>query len=117
MISDTTRVFLFIVGCIGTRLLFTYAAKEIDVAYLPYLGYLALIPAMGMLYIYLSGSREYGMEAGGKIWWNHLRPLHSLVLFLFAYTAIRQHKSIAWKFLLLDVIIGFLAFVNHRFLQ
>jgi hypothetical protein len=117
MLSFKERIVLFLIGCIGSRLLFAFIAKNIDVKYLPYLGYIALLPAIGMLYIYVSGSRDYGVEAGGKIWWNSMRPVHSLLYFLFAYNAIKKNKDVAWKFLLLDVIIGLCAFINQHFSQ
>jgi len=115
MLSFNTRLILFLFGCIGSRSLFAYVAKTINVKYLPYLGYVALIPAIGMLYIYITGSRDYGAEAGGKIWWNCLRPVHSLLYFLFAYNAITENKEDAWKFLALDVVIGLIAFIGHHF--
>jgi hypothetical protein len=115
MLSINSRFLLFIFGCIGSRVIFTVLAKYINVKYLPYLGYLALLPAFGFSYIYITGSRLVGFEAGGKIWWNCLRPLHSLLYFLFAYNAILKHKEVAWKFLALDVIIGLFAFLGHHF--
>lgn len=117
MLSFYTRLLMFMIGCIGSRVLFAYIAKIINVKYLPYLGYIALLPAIGMLYIYISGVRNYGTEAGGKIWWNCLRPVHSLLYFLFAYNAIMKNKDTAWKFLALDVMIGFISFLNHHFLH
>ena len=114
MLSLNSRFMLFIIGCIGSRLLFTIIAKNINVKYLPYLGYLALLPAIGFSYIYITGSRDTGFEAGGKIWWNCLRPLHSLLYFLFAYNAIQKHQDVAWKFLALDVTIGLVAFLGHH---
>ena len=116
MLSFNTRLILFLFGCIGSRSLLAYVAKTINVKYLPYLGYIALIPAVGMMYIYITGSRDYGAEAGGKIWWKCLRPLHSMLYFLFAYNAIRENKKDAWKFLALDVVIGLIAFIGHHFL-
>ena len=115
MLSINSRFLLFIFGCIGSRLFFTVLAKYINVKYLPYLGYLALLPAFSFSYIYITGSRPSGLEAGGKIWWNCLRPLHSLLYLLFAYNAILKHKEVAWKFLALDVIIGLFAFLGHHF--
>tara|TARA_B100001057_G_scaffold498392_1_gene605227 strand:- start:555 stop:908 length:354 start_codon:yes stop_codon:yes gene_type:complete len=117
MESHTIRILAFLIGCIGIRLLFALTAKFVNINYLPYLGYIALLPAIGMLFIYLTGSRDYGIEAGGKIWWNDLRPLHSLLYFLFAYNAIIKNQTVAWKILLADVIIGLFAFINHRFLK
>jgi hypothetical protein len=109
------RFLLFLIGCIGTRTLFAVLAKKIDIKYLPYLGYLALLPAIGFIYIYLTGSRKTGLEVGGeKIWWNDLRPLHSFIYFLFAYYAIMQNKD-AWMFLAADVVIGLTAFIYHHY--
>ncbi len=109
------RFLYFMVGCIGTRTLLTILAKKIDNNYLPILGYIALLPAIGFLYIYVTGSRKTGLEVGGdKIWWNSLRPLHSFLYFLFAYNAITKNSQ-SWKILALDVSIGFLAFIFHHF--
>ena len=88
------RLLMFLFGCIGVRSLFFIIAKYIDPKYLKYLGYLALLPATGFLYIFLTGSRKTGPEVfGEKIWWNDLRPLHSLLYFLFAYNAIMGNKN------------------------
>ena len=38
------------------------------------MGYLALIPAIGFMYIFLTGSREKGGEVfGARIWWNSFK--------------------------------------------
>ena len=109
------RFLLFLIGCIGTRALFVYIAKNIDVKYLPLLGYLALLPAIGFIYIYLTGSRKTGGEVfGEKIWWNDLRPIHSLLYFLFAYNAIIGNNK-AWIYLLVDVIFGLISFLIFHF--
>ena len=51
MNSLQKRFLLFLIGCIGTRSLFVYISKTISVKYLPLLGYLALLPAIGFIYI------------------------------------------------------------------
>ena len=79
------------------------------------MGYLALIPAIGFIYIYLTGSRQTGAEVfGSKIWWNNLRPLHALLYLLFAYNAILGIKT-AWIYLLIDVIIGLMSFIIFHY--
>jgi hypothetical protein len=108
------RFLMFLVGCIGTRSLFVILAKYINTNYLKYLGYLALLPAIGFMYIYLTGSRKTGMEVfGEKIWWNDLRPVHSILYFLFAYNAIIGNNQ-AWIYLLVDVMIGLISFLVHH---
>jgi hypothetical protein len=109
------RFLLFLIGCIGTRTLFVYLAKNASETYLMYMGYLALLPAIGFLYIYFTGARKTGAEVfGEKIWWNDLRPLHSLLYFVFAYNAINGNKM-AWVYLAIDVIIGLISFLGHHF--
>jgi hypothetical protein len=111
------RFLLFLIGCIGTRSAFVLIAKNISVNYLPYLGYLALLPAIGFIYIYLTGSRQTGGEVfGEKIWWNDLRPLHSLLYFLFAYNAIIGNKQ-AWIYLLSDVLFGLINFLIYHYVK
>ena len=109
------RFLLFLIGCIGVRTLFVLIAKNASAKYLPLLGYLALLPAIGFLYIYFTGSRKTGVEVfGEKIWWNDLRPLHSFIYFLFAYNAIIGNTN-AWMYLLADVIIGLFSFLIFHF--
>ena len=108
------RILLFLVGCIGIRSALVILAKEGSSRTLRYLGYTALIPAVGFALIYLFGWRKTGAEVfGNRIWWNHLRPVHSMLYFLFAYLAINGNKN-SWVVLLVDVIIGLIAFVNHH---
>lgn len=109
------RFLLFLIGCIGLRSLFVIIAKNSSANVLPYLGYLALLPAIGFIYIFATDSRKTGVEVfGGKIWWNNLRPLHAVLYSLFAYNAITGNKN-AWVYLLIDVIIGLLSFLIFHF--
>lgn len=115
MNSLQKRLIFFLVGCIGTRSLLVVIAKNIGEKNLKYMGYLALLPAIGFIYIYLTGSRKTGAEVfGEKIWWNDLRPLHSFIYFLFAYNAIIGNK-LAWIYLLIDVLIGGISFVIFHY--
>lgn len=113
MASLETRLALFLVGCIGVRTLFVVIAKKSSVERLPYLGYLALLPVLGWTWILLTGSRQTGFEAGGKIWWNDLRIVHLTNYLLFAILAIKKDKN-AWMLLAFDVIIGLIAFLHHH---
>jgi len=111
------RILLFLIGCIGVRSLFVVIAKSINTNYLKYLGYLALLPAIGFMYIYLTGTRESGPETfGDKIWWNNLRPIHSILYLLFAYNAIIGNKQ-AWIYLLIDVVFGLISFLLYHYVK
>jgi len=108
------RIWMFLIGCIGVRSLFAVITKYANTRYLKYLGYLALLPAVGFIYIFLTGSRQTGPETmGEKIWWNNLRPVHSILYLLFAYNAIRGNKQ-AWLYLLADVLFGLISFLIHH---
>ena len=109
------RFLLYLIACMGSRATFAFIAKKINTNTLPLLGYLALIPALGFTYIYLTGSRQTGGEVfGDKIWWNDLRPIHALLYYLFAFNAIYKNKN-SWIFLAIDVIIGFFAFIAYHY--
>jgi hypothetical protein len=109
------RFLLFLIGCIGTRSLFVYLAKNANTTYLKYIGYLALLPAIGFFYLFLTGTRKTGPEVfGDKIWWNNLRPIHGLLYLLFAYNAITGNKF-AWIYLFLDLIIGLVSFLGFHY--
>lgn len=111
------RFLLFLIGCIGSRILFVLISKYIPNNYLPYLGYLALLPMIGFSYIWITNSRKTGPEVmGDKIWWNNLRPVHALLYGLFAYNAINKNEN-AWIYLLIDVIIGFVSFLSHHLVE
>jgi len=106
---------LFLIGCIGTRTLLAVLAKNISPDYLPLMGVGGLAISFGLMYFYLSGTRTTGPETfGDKIWWNHLRPVHSTLYLLFAILAFQKSKY-AWVPLAIDVCIGIVAFLNfHR---
>lgn len=109
------RMALFLVGCLGTRALIAYGAKVAPAWLLPWLGYAALIPAAGFLWIWATGSRQSGPEVfGGRIWWNALRPLHAAMYIAFAVATIGWQSPHAWKFLAADVVLGFSAFLWYH---
>ena len=109
------RFLLFLFGCIGTRSLFVYLAKNASTVFLQYMGYLSILPAIGFFYLFFTGSRKTGPEVfGDKIWWNNLRPIHGLMYSLFAYHAINGNPF-AWIYLLIDVIIGLASFLIFHY--
>ena len=110
------RFLLFLFGCIPLRLLLVYIAKNASINILQIMGYLALIPAFGFIYIYYSGTRQTGAEVfGDKIWWNYLRPIHALFYIMFALSAIYYKERSAYIWLLFDVILGLVSFLWFHF--
>jgi len=109
------RFILFLIGCIGVRSLLVYLAKTSNQTFLMYMGLIALIPAIGFFYLFLTGSRKTGAEVfGDKIWWNDLRPIHGIFYSLFAYNAIIGNKN-AWIYLLVDVLFGLISFLIFHY--
>lgn len=113
MLSKNQSILYFLLGCIPIRLLIVAIAFYINKQYLPYLGIALLFPALGFLGLYFLNIRMNAYEAGGKTWWAEFRLIHGL-LFLCASIYAFQSKSITWIPLLLDVIIGFVLFINQH---
>ena len=108
------RVLLFLIGCIGSRVLFAYLAKIASATVLPYMGVVGAMIAIGFTYIWVTGSRTTGPETFGKpIWWNDMRPIHATLYALFAYKAIRKEMD-AWKYLAIDVVFGLVVYLLHN---
>ena len=108
------RFLLFLLLCIPLRLIFVLVTKTINKKYLPYFGYIGLIISFGFAYIYIFDKRKYGKETfGKKIWWNSLRPIHSLLYLIFAYLAINK-KNNAYIPLFFDVIFGLISFLIYH---
>jgi hypothetical protein len=109
------RFLAFLLLCIPTRIAFILVSKNINKKYLPCLGYLALLPAIGFAYIFIFGKRKSGGETfGQKIWWNNVRPVHSILYLTFAYLAITKSNK-AYIPLLIDVIIGLSGFIFYHY--
>ena len=111
------RALLFWIGCIGTRLFIVFLAYKYyaNAVFMKVLASLALIPAIGFFVIYFFGLRKRGLEVGGElIWWNHLRPVHGILWLSFAISAFLGYKY-AWVFLLVDTIVGMLAWINKYY--
>jgi hypothetical protein len=106
------QLLVFLIGCIGVRILCVYIAKNINKDYLPYMGYIFIVIAINMIYIYINKSRQIGI-LGQNIWWDNLRPIHAINYAIFAYMAINKSPN-AWIVLLVDVVIGLSAHLYYH---
>ena len=109
------RFLAFLFLCIPARITIALIAKYVNTKYLPYLGYLALLPAIGFAYIFIFGKRKtVGETFGQKIWWNNLRPVHSFMFALFAYLAINKNTN-SNLVLFADAFIGLVSFLYYHY--
>jgi hypothetical protein len=109
------RFLLFLGGCIPARLALVGLAKYLPNKYLPYLGYITLLMALGFLYLYFTGARKVGQETFGQpIWWSKFRIIHGLLYLVFSYYAINRYAN-AYLFLLYDTFIGLGLFLIHHY--
>ena len=105
---------LFLFGCILVRLAFVYLAKFASPNILRLMGAIAILPAIGFLYLWFTNSRLTGMETGnGPIWWHSLRIVHGLLYALFAIMAINANPN-AYVVLAFDVVFGLVIFFAHH---
>ncbi len=95
---------LFLLGCMPVRFGLAFLAKTNPTLLFP-LGLLFLAIGIGMASIYLFNLRPTGLEAGGAIWWNNIRPVHSALYLTFAYLALTGSPK-AWMVLLADTLLG-----------
>ena len=101
---------LFAFMCIPTRILLALEGRLAP----DWLIAVASLISAGFMYIWLSGARRTGVETGGlPIWWDDLRPVHSLLWLAFVIGALTGNAQ-AWKFLALDVILGLVAFFFYK---
>lgn len=111
------RFILFLVFCIGTRLLLTLFSKNINKKYLPYLGILTFIMGIGFIYIFMFGSKTADKQldwANGKVWWDDYRVIHGLLYLIFSISAFMKLKG-GYLFLGLDTLIGLVVFLSYHY--
>lgn len=108
------RFYIFLIGCIGSRTLFTVLSRYASSWFLMILGIIALIPVYGWFYIIFFSPRDTGFEVFGElIWWKKLRYIHMCLWAFFAYLAIRGNPS-AWIVLAVDTVLGMSSFFIHH---
>jgi hypothetical protein len=103
---------LFFTLCIPIRIVIAYIAYLISNHLLGHRLIFALctfIIGISFMTIYVMGWRKTGIETmGEKIWWNSLRPVHSLLFIAVSIGLLYDIKWI-WMLLVLDIIIGITA--------
>ena len=113
MEATQTRTLAFLLGCMGIRSLFVLGAMKVPTKVVQWSALPALLLALGWILMYRNKWRQQGVEAGGPIWWTELRPVHASLYAAFATLAVTR-TDLAYIPLLIDVVIGFVAFLTHH---
>jgi hypothetical protein len=116
MKDEEKSMTLFLVGCIPVRLFLTYLSYICyrNTKYMNMIGVLCLFISIGFIMNFTFGLRKTGIETFGKpIWWNDLRPIHGFLYIQAAYFSFYSKENV-WKILLLDTMIGLVAFIRHH---
>ena len=109
-------VLYFLLFCIPARLLITWGAATTK--YTSIYSLFLLLISLGFLYLYFTGKRTMAPEAGGVTWWADYRLIIGLLYLASALYLFQGKQNIAWVPLLMDVILGFILFINkHGFLR
>jgi hypothetical protein len=129
--SIQKRFLYFLLGCIPTRIGIGYIVQYSEnYKYLQLIvgGILSII-AIGFLSIYLFGLREKGAETQGQpIWWNSIRPIHSILYGVVGYLLLSSfigHKNIfsvsdkkifilGRNIIIADAIFGLISFIIYH---
>ena len=116
--NDLQKRWLMFLGlCIPTRFLLAYIASKLSSNHLKIMGIILAILIIVWMYIYLTKSRLVGFETlGAPIWWDHLRPIHAALYFIFVIMALRGEKN-AYIPLIVDPILGILAFLYKHLIR
>ena len=104
--TDSSRTLLYFGICLPFRSLLTYITIKSKSNYNKLFNFMKLIYfGMGLAFLrnfFIQDKLTHGFT-GGKIWWKHMRPLHSLFYLSFVAT---QNTNI----LILDLIVSLLGF-------
>ena len=113
--SKYKSLLLFLFACIPLRIFIAYLAKTGSLRTLQLIAVFAIAVSIGFIYVYVTGSRQTGLEVfGGKIWWNDFRPVHAFLYAYFAFMVfITKQYDTAWLALATDVVVGLFASFMH----
>ena len=106
---------MFFIICLIIRYFLTYYVKTNDVP--QFMLYIAGLISFGFMFLYVTGFRQTGMEVSDKskiIWWNHLRPFHSIMYLTFILLTIKNN-SYNWLPLFIDTSVGLMAYLLNYY--
>ena len=115
--NTLNKRFVYFLGlCIPARIILALIAKYLPLKYLQLMGLFTFIAGCWFIFAYIVKPYSYSkVITSTKVWWRDIRLIHGITYLLFSYLAINRNKK-AWIVLLIDAIIGFLAFFTHHYI-
>jgi len=106
--------FLFLFGCIGSRILFSLMVARGPVFIVKVLGILYAILGVGSIVIKVFGLRKDKGAFQNKIWWDDLRYIHGILYITTSYLIWNQKRYAACGVILLDASISLGRYIQKR---
>lgn len=104
----------FLFFCIGSRIFLALSLLYVPDKYLSLLSFILATMSLGFIIIFSFGLRKKGIETGNKkIWWNHMRPIHGVLFIIASYSLFKRNNKFASQVLIIDVVIGLLAWIKN----
>ena len=109
---NSILAFLFL--CIPARLFLAFGSQIVPDNYLKLYAMLLLLIGLSFLYLFITNSRLYSPEAGGKTWWSQFRILIGFFYISAAIYAFQGKRNLVWIPLVMDIIFGIIIFGIHH---
>ena len=107
-------ILAFLLLCIPARIILAWGTQIVPNEYLVYYGILLLLIGLSFLYLFITNSRLYAPEAGGKTWWAQFRVLIGFSYIAAAVYAFQGKRNLIWIPLAIDIIFGIIIFALHH---
>jgi hypothetical protein len=113
-LSPATRRLLFLTLCFPTRCALVFACLRLQGWHVTLLAIACTAIAIGFAVVYARGLRPTGFEAGGRVWWVSLRPVHAATYAVAAMFLFARLGRPAAAALAVDAAIGLGAFARQH---
>jgi hypothetical protein len=112
---NSILAFLFL--CIPARTILALGSQFVPDQYLKVYAMLLLLIGLSFLYLFITNSRLYSPEAGGKTWWAQFRILIGFLYISAAVYAFQGKRNLIWIPLAMDIIFGIIIFAIHHLIN
>lgn len=109
-------ILYFILLCIPARIIIAYLPQVLSRPHLKLYSLFIFLIGISFLYLYFSNSRLTAFEGGGVTWWKDFRLIHGVLYITGAYYLFNEERKASIP-LLMDVLLGIVLFINHRFIK